>query len=770
MSSLVGEGRFVGQAVRRKEDPRLLSGRGRYVHDVALPGMLHAAFVRSPYAHARILSIETSAASELAGVWGVFRSEDLEPAGRAATIAGGGETPSPPLARGTVLFVGDPVVVVVADSRALAEDAAELVVVDYASEDPIVTAEQALAEGAPMIHEGATSNVLMELVVGSDGVEDVIASAPHVFTETIGQHRHLACPMETRGTVASWQPFPQKMTVWIASQGAHAARDHFASLLELPSTDVRCIVEDVGGGFGQKISVGREEGAVVLAARLVGRPVKWVEDRWENLIAGPHAREEKGVVSLALDEEGKFLAITSDLAENVGCYGAVAPSDLSARLIAGPYKTPASHGRIRRVRSHTSKRMAYRGPWLFETLGREVMIDVAARRLGIDPLELRRRNVLHAEDLPHTLPSGSVVDRVTPSECLEEVVAMLDYEGIRADQTRLRPQGRYLGVGLSVYIEPSATAGGLGSSDSATVRIDHNGRVQLLTGVNSQGHSVETTMVQVVADQLGVAMEDIEFIRGDTDAVPVGQTTGGSRNAVFGGGAALQAGTEMRDRVARIAAEMLEAATEDVELGASRLWVRGTPSRSVSLGEVAGLAYYQPGKLPVGLPPGLDVTARFMTSGVTWSNAAHACIVELDPVTGHVEVLRYLVAEDCGTMINPKVVEGQICGGVVQGIGGVLLEEFVYDDQGNPLTTTFMDYLLPTAPEVPALEYRHVETASQHTGGWKGMGEGGAIGAPAAIVNAVNDALVPFGAELLEQPLSPSRVVAAIEMAEGGLA
>ncbi len=272
-------------------------------------------------------------------------------------------------------------------------------------------------------------------------------------------------------------------------------------------------------------------------------------------------------------------------------------------------------------------------------------------------------------------------------------------------------------------------------------------------------------MTQVIADQLGVSVDDISFIRGDTDAVPVGHTTGGSRNAVFGGGAALKAGVAMRDRVTRIAAEMLEAAPEDVEVGEGRFWVRGTPARSVALGELANIAYYQPGKLPAGVPPGLEVTARFTTSGYTWSNAAHACTCEVDPVTGRVTILRYLVSEDCGTMINPKVVEGQICGGVVQGIGGVLLEQFIYDDDGNPMTTTFMDYLLPTAQEVPALEYGHIETPSQHEGGWKGMGEGGAIGAPAAVINAVNDALSPFGVEMTAQPLTPAALVAAIEQA-----
>jgi aerobic carbon-monoxide dehydrogenase large subunit len=754
--------RFVGQSVRRKEDPRLLTGRGQYVGDVELPGMLHAAFVRSPYASAQIVSIDTAEARELPGVIDVFVAEDLTAVGQRDTVTGKGKAPFPPLATQTVLFVGDPVALVIAETRAAAEDGAELVVVDYEPGTPVVTVDDALREGAPVVHPELGSNVHSDMSVGSSDTDAVLASAPRVIKETVAQQRYLACPMETRGIVASWQSHPARMTIWISSQGAHVARDHFAALLELPSTDVRVVVGDVGGGFGLKISVGREEGAVALAARLVGTPIKWIEDRWENLVSGPHAREERGEVTLGLDDDGNFLAIKADHLENIGAYGMIAASDFSIRLIAGPYRVGHSHGRNRRIRTNTSRRVAYRGPWLFETLGREVVIDIAARRLGIDPLEMRRRNVLRASDLPYQMSGGHTVDRVTPAETLEQVASMVGYDEFRAEQARQRQAGRYLGIGLSLYVEPSAMGAGIGATEGATIRIDQNGQVQLITGVNSQGHSVETTMVQVIADQIGVAMDDVTVTRGDTDAVPVGATTGGSRNAVFGGGAALKAGSEMRDRIVRIAAELLEAAPEDLELAERRASVRGTPTRSVGLKEVAATAYLEPSKLPAGVPPGLEVTARFATGGgVTWSNAAHACVCEVEPATGQVRILRYLVSEDCGTIINPKVVEGQICGGVAQGIGGVLLEHFVYDPDGNPLTTSFMDYLLPSAPEVPRIEYGHIETPSQHTGGWKGMGEGGAIGSPAAVINAVADALSPFGVELTTLPLTPAVLVRA---------
>ncbi len=516
--------------------------------------MLHAAFVRSPYANAQIVSIDTAEARDVPGVVDVFIAEDLTAVGQRDTVTGRGKAPFPPLATQTVLFVGDPVALVIAETRAAAEDGAEMVVVDYEPGTPVVTIDDALREGAPVVHPELGSNVHSDMSVGSADTDSVLASAAHVITETVAQQRHLACPMETRGVVASWQSHPARMTIWISSQGAHVARDHFAALLELPSTDVRVIVNDVGGGFGLKISVGREEGAVALAARLVGSPIKWIEDRWENLVSGPHAREERGEVTLGLDDDGHFLAIKADHLENIGAYGMIAASDFSIRLIAGPYRVGHSHGRNRRVRTNTSRRVAYRGPWLFETLGREVMIDIAARRLGIDPLEMRRRNVLQASDLPYQMSGGHTVDRVTPAETLEQVAGMVGYEEFRSEQARQRQAGRYLGIGLSLYVEPSAMGAGIGATEAATIRIDQSGHVQLITGANSQGHSIETTMVQVVADQLGLSMEDVTVVRGDTDAVPVGATTGGSRNAVFGGGAALKAGTEMRDRIVRIAA------------------------------------------------------------------------------------------------------------------------------------------------------------------------------------------------------------------------
>lgn len=759
---MVSATRYVGEPVRRREDLRMLTGKGRYIDDVKVPGMLYAAFVRSPHANATVTGVDVKAAIGSPGVVAAFALADLVAAGNPDAILGTDGGQFPPLASGHVAFVGDPVAIVCAESRAEAEDGCELVSVDYDILPATVTIDDGLSDDGQPVHPGTPNLVGTTRAREPDGLEEAFRAAAHVVQEDIAQHRYVACPMETRGAVASWQEFPPRMTIWISTQGAHAARDHFAALLRVPANAVRVLVGDVGGAFGQKIQVGREESAVVLAARLVNRPVKWVEDRWENLTAAPHAREERGTVSMALDADGTITAMRIDHFENSGSYGRVVGGDMVPRLITGPYRIEKSGGSTTRVRSNTSRRLAYRGPWLFETVAREMLMDIAARRIGMDPLELRRRNLLSTADLPHPTPSGQVFDDITPLETLEQAVAILGYEEFRSLQARERPRGRYLGVGFSVYVEPTAMPFGLGATDSCTIRIDPSGKVQILTGANSQGHSVETTMSQVVAEGLGVDIEDVIFVNGDTDAVPVGATTGGSRNVVFGGGAARQAAAEMRERIVAIASDMMEAAPEDLEVESGAIFVKGTPAQQISVADVAARAYLTPQKLPAGLPPGLEVTSRFASDGVTWSNAAHACTCEVDTATGRVTLLRYIVSEDCGRMINPKVVEGQICGGVVQGIGGVLLENFVYDEDGNPLTTTMMDYLLPSAADVPAIEYGHLETPSRHPGGWKGMGEGGAIAAPAAVVNAVADALSPFGVVLTSQPLSPDAIVAAL--------
>jgi aerobic carbon-monoxide dehydrogenase large subunit len=758
----VEAGRFVGARVARKEDPRFLTGRGRYTDDVVVPGMLHAAFVRSPHARAVITRVDVQDAAALPGVCAVYTLDDLSGAAD-PDVLGAGPLGARPLARDVVCFVGDPVVIVVAESRAVAEDACELVTIEYNADGPVLDLWSAVDDSERLVHAELGSNVARTTTSPDDAeLGSLFDRAALVVTETIRQHRYLAVPMETRGAVASWDPSRSEMTVWISSQGAHAARDHFAQFLGLATGKVHVIVPDVGGAFGQKISVGREETALVLAARVLGRPVKWSEDRYENLVAASHARAEEAEVSVALDDDGTILAMQVEHIDDLGAYSAGGGMPSILRFLPGPYKVGKVGGSSTSVITNTSRRGAYRGPWMMETVAREIMLDITARRAEIDPLELRRRNIIERSDLPYTTSTGARLDRVTPAETLEQAVEMLDYGAFRREQAVAREQGRWLGVGIAVFVEPTAGGFGVGITESATIRIDPTGSIQVMSGVNSQGHSMETVIAQITAEYLGVDVDDVEVLLGDTATAPVGATTGGSRNAVFGGGAARQAALEMRERVFQVAAHMLEASPDDLEIDGGVVSVRGTPSARKTLTEIAQLAYLRPKELPDGVPPGLEIASRFTTDGPTWSNAAHVCTCEVDPHTGLVTILRYIVSEDCGALINPNIVEGQIAGGVAQGIGGVLLEHFVYDHEGNPTTTTFLDYLIPTATDVAVMEYGHIETPSARPGGFKGMGEGGAIGAPAAVFNAVADALAHLGVVLTDQPLTPAAIVSAI--------
>lgn len=750
--------RYVGARTRRKEDPRLLSGQGSYVGDVVLANMGHVAFVRSPYPLATIEAIDIEAARGAAGVIGVLTGRELS---EDADVPGNWRKAL--LATTYVSYVGEPVVMIVAETRALAEDAAELVDVRYARESAVIELEDAIND-VHIAHHGDETNVFDSVSNASFAVVDeILAGAAHVFTETIQQHRYVHSPMETRGVVARWQSASQQMTIWISTQGPHPAVAHFAKILRIPQNSVRVIVGDVGGAFGQKIAVTREETAIAVAARLLGRPVKWIEDRYENLAAGPHARRELVKVSVATEDDGTLIAMKVDHFQDVGAFGGVGGGNFD-KMIPGPYRCPVVGTRTSAVRTNTSSRAAYRGPWMMETLLRETMMDVVAKGLGIDPLEIRRRNILHREDLPHTTDCGQTYDLITADETMERAVAILGYEDFRAEQARLRAEGRYLGVGISVVVEPSAMSVRR-VSDGVAVRIDASGKVFVATGSGSQGHSVETTICQIIADRLGVDISDINIVIGDTAATPFGGTTGGSRNAIGGGNSALKAATELRAKIVDIAADALETSPEDLEVHHGVISVKGVPTLSKTFAEIAAIASTQKG-VPEGMEPGLETLGRFTTDvASTFSNASHVAVCEVDVKTGKTFVRRFIVSEDCGIMINPNVVEGQIAGGVIQGIGGVLYEDFVYDADGNPLTTTYLDYLIPTSTEVPEIEYDHLETAAYtNPGGFKGMGEGGAIAAPAAIINAVADALAPFGVtKITRQPLTPPAVLALID-------
>jgi carbon-monoxide dehydrogenase large subunit len=753
--------------VARVEDARLLTGHGTYVDDVRLPGMLHACFVRSPFARAAIRGIDTTAALAAPGVRAVLTAADLNPHAKEQwhTSIGprGPETPRPPLAHDEVRFAGDPVALVVADSLYLAEDAAELVDVDY-EPLPAVVDYVTAPDAADLVHEPHGSNLIGELAgLPGAALDDVFDAAPHAVSARISQQAYVALPMEGRGLVVDHATGTGDLTIYAATQSPHEVRLFCSRLLGLPEHRIRVVMRDTGGGFGQKIMVQRDEMCVMIAGYLLGAPLKWVEDRRENLLAAGKSRRESADVRIALDDDGIIQAVGIDFTSDCGAYPTPWPVMTAAAvgaLFPGPYRVPKASFAAKTVYTNTAGRTAYRGPWQFETLAREMLLDIAARESGIDPVELRRRNLLRTDELPYTSPNGMTYDSISPLETFEHALDLLDYDAFRSEQAGARAEGRYLGVGISNYVEPSTPGFGYYGTEGATIRIEPSGTVNVYIAGGSTGNSIETTVVQLAADALGVAIDDVATIQGDTAVTGFGAGAAGSRSGSMTAGAIAETAAIVRDRLIAIAAHKLEAAPEDIELADSRARVRGTPDVSVPFSTLARMAYLEPERLPPDVPAGLEASARYRArTGSIFVNATHVCTCEVDVTTGKVTLLRYIVSEDCGPMINPNVVEGQIAGGTVQGIGGALYEHLEYDEAGNPVTTTLMDYLVPTTAEVPLLEYGHVETPSPGPGGYKGVGEGGAIGAPPAVVNAVADALAPFGVRATALPLTPSAIV-----------
>jgi carbon-monoxide dehydrogenase large subunit len=673
-----------------------------------------------------------------------------------------------PLAIDDVRFVGDPVAIVVAESRYIAEDACELIDVDYEPQQPVLDYELAAQPDSPVVHPELESNVVAVIASPPDPELDAaFAQADHVFSETIRSGRCTQVPLETRGIIASWEPSSEELTVWHSGQAPHVARAYFASTLGLPEHSVRVIQRDVGGAFGQKMFQGRDELCVLVAARRLGRPIKWIEDRYENLTAASHARKEHMTVELAVDAEGVIQAARIGLVVDAGAYPSM-PADANSGLVTawfpGPYRIPKYGFTATQAYTNTCQLGPYRGPWAIETTAREIMIEIVARGLEIDPAELRRRNVIPSAALPYQLPTGVVFENISPSETLEQALELSGYAAFRGEQRRARERGRYLGIGISGYVEPTAFGGGRALGiEVATIRVEPSGTVTVLMGFGSHGQSVETTMAQVVADRLGVPLQSVLIVQGDTASAPIGSGNGGSRSAVVGGAVAGICATKIRAKVLAIAGHLMEASPEDLEIERGVVAVKGAPTTAMPLAEIANIAYNDAGRLPEAMEPGLEDVTRYSAPFATHSNATHVCKCEVDIATGLVTLLDYTVSEDCGVMINPRIVDGQIIGGVVQGIGSVLLEESGYDEIGNPTASTFKDYLLPTAEMVPEIRIGHVETPSNTPGGHKGAGEGGTIGAIAAVTNAVADALAPLGVKIIAQPLHPSRILELID-------
>jgi len=759
--------------VKRAEDPRLLAGKGCYVDDVPLPGALHMTVLRSPYPHARITRLDTSAAASMPGVATILSGtqiSQLVPSLPVLWPAGDPKVRTRPLAATDVVrYVGEPVALVVAASRYLAEDAAEAVEINYEPLPVVDSVEQALAPGAPLLFPEWGENVVGTIEMGQT------AETPHaacVVRERFAIARLAGVPIETRGAAAEYDPITGQMTLWASTQVATPLRLVAAEALGIPLAKLRVIAPDVGGGFGNKDAPHVEEVLTALTAKRLGRPVKWIEDRREAMLAIPHARGQVHDIELAVAEDGRILSLADQVLVEVGAHLAsvgLGPGFVTAAMLPGPYHVPAFHVRVRGVVTNKTPFGAYRGFGMPEaTFALERALDQAARRLGVDPAELRRRNLIRPEEMPYRTPTRIEYDSGDYPQALQMALDAVEYDRFRAEQRQAREHGRLLGIGLAPYIEntgqgPSRiqklSGSRSGGYEEAVVRMDAEGGVTVFSGMSSIGTGIQTTMAQVAAQELGIDPGQIQVVLGDTQVCPPSPMgIVASRSAPVGNAAVRLAARKVRGKLIRLAAHLLEASAEDVELADGQLYVRGSPGRSVAVAEVARAAN-QAFDLPAGMEPGLNEHAGYDPEHVTFSYGVHAAVVELDTETGDVAMRRYVVVHDCGPLVNPTIVEGQIRGGVAQGVGAALLEEIRFDEAAQPLTTSLMDYLVPTAPSVPEIEILHTETPSPFTpDGAKGCGESGTIPTAPAIVAAIEDALAPHGATLNRIPVTPETI------------
>jgi carbon-monoxide dehydrogenase large subunit len=775
-----GNGRWVGAAMARKEDPRMLRGRGRFVADLTRPGLLHAAFVRSPFAAARVCGIGTSAALRAPGVAAAFTAADLGDPYLLATLERDEfvPTPMPLLAGDQVRFAGEPVAVIVADDAYLAEDAAELVEVEWA-QLPVVTGIAGARDGAArQVHEGLSGNCLVDLLMFDDErLGEIFASAPLVVTGVFTSARVSALPLEGRACLAEWDDRDGQLVLNVSTQVPHQVRSAVAQALGLPERAVRVIAPDVGGGFGLKCVVGREEVTVAAAALRLRRPVRWIEDRQENLTASFHGHEQRYQARAAFDPGGRILALDADIDCDVGAYSAypftcaVEPL-MAASELPGVYKVPAYRARGRAIATNKAPTAPYRGvsrPQI--VLVMERLMEKAARALHADPLQLRRLNMISPGEFPYTGVNGITYDEGSYRESLDLAEQRVADGGWHAQRDELRAAGLLAGIGYACFSERT----GYGTPtmalrrmrmtpgyDTAQVRMDPTGEVVVTTGTCGHGQGHETTFAQIVADRLGVHPDQVRLRQGDTDLTAYGWGTFASRSIVIGGGAAARAADLLAEQLRQVAGSLLEASAADVELREGWARIRGDSRAAVPISELARIAYFQTHTLPEAVRYGLEAQASFDPPG-TFSNACHAAMVAIDPGTCAIRLHRYLVVEDCGVVINPIIVDGQVLGGVTQGVAAALLERIRYDDEGQPVSATLMDYLPPTAAEMCPVDIVHLQTPSGFSAtGAKGMGEGGMIGAPAAVLNAINDALPGTAAEFDHIPVLPEDVSAAL--------
>lgn len=776
------KGKWIGASVGRREDPRLVTGRGRFTDDIDLPGMLHAQFVRSTAAHATVTSLDLSAVRQVPGVVAAFSAEDL---GLADITARLGRpltefvpTGMPVLARDRVRYAGEPLAVVVARDAYAVEDGLEAARVTYEARTPVTCEEQALADGAPLVHDEASANTLLDVsMFATEGIDATFDEAPCVVRVESRTGRQNALPLETRGVVASWDHREDQLLLQTSTQVPHQVRTAAARCIGLDERSVRVVVPDMGGGFGQKCVVGREEIAVGAAAMKLGRPVKWIEDRKDALSASFLAREQHYDVRAAFDGDGRILALDASIVCDMGAYSCypftagIEPLMASAEM-PGVYKVPAYRVRARAVTTNKAPTAPYRGvsrPQYVMVMER--LFERAARELGLEATQLRRRNLI--TEFPYTGVNNITYDPGSYRESLDLCESVVREEGWYSVKEEAAAQGRHIGIGYSCFSERT----GYGSAafaqrrmevvpgfDISEVRMDTSGALVVTSGTMSHGQSHETTLAQIAADELGLDIERVRVHQGDTDRITYGFGTFASRSMAIGGSAVRLAAGKLGEKLKLIAAGVLDSPPEELELGEG-LVRRPADGSTLSYRELADIAYLKAHLLPKDVEPGLAATASFdVFNDGTFSNATHGVVTELHAGTGRVEILRYICVEDCGVAINPKVVDGQTRGGIAQGIAGALFEQVTYDEQGAPSAVSFMDYKVPTALEIPEVSIHHLETPCAFTEtGAKGVGEGGTIGAPAAVLNAVNDALRPTGVELDDTPITPERVLGALE-------
>jgi len=762
--------RFVGQALKRKEDPRLVSGTSTYVDDVVLPGMLHMAVTRSIHAHARIKRIDISRAQKLPGVVAIVMGDEV--VANCGPVPSAGEIPDlkraqkPLLAVGKVRFVGEPIAAVVATNRYVARDAADLIEVDYEPLPAVVNPESAMESSSPRLYDEFSDNIAFRSGFESGSTDEAFKNADVIVKERFKNQRLAPIAMEPRGTAANVQMPDNELVVWSSTQVPHLLRTQLALMVRVPENKVRVIAPEVGGGFGSKCDIYSEDGLVAYLARKTGRPVKWIESRRENIASTIHGRDQINDVELALKKDGTILGMRVKVTADLGAYfqllTPIIPT-LTGLLAPGCYKVPALKFDVVGVLTNKMATDAYRGAGRPEaTYLVERIVDVAAQTLKMDPAEIRRRNFPRPEEFPFKTSGGVVYDSANYEAALDLALERADYKGLRKKQAELRKQGKLMGIGLSSYVEICAMGPSVampaGGWESGNVRIEPTGKVTILSGSSPHGQGQETSFAQIVADELGLTPDDVVVLHGDTARIPYGIGTFGSRATAVGGTAMLFAVRDLKEKLKKIAAHLLQTTPEKIDFVGGKLAVTGDSGRSINYTDVVSAAYMAR-NLPPGVEPGLDATRFYEPSNFTFPFGTHVCVVEIDGETGEPQITKYVAVDDCGNVINPLLVEGQVHGGLVQGIAQALHEEVVYDENGQLLTGSLMDYALPRAHDFPEFELDRTVTPSPvNPLGVKGVGEAGTIGSTPAVVNAIVDALSPFGITHIDMPVRSEKI------------